>query len=96
MFRGQAESVIAVASLGHLCQALRGKSAVLSEGGGGGLEGRRAAHSFLVAQAQLSQPESGALCACLTPHPLSDFQLGPAIAPPGLGELQTQAGDSRL
>lgn len=53
-------------------------------------------HTFFLAQGQLAQLEPETLCACFPSHPLSDFQLGPAIARPGLGELQTQARDARL
>lgn len=54
------------------------------------------AHTLLLAQGQLAQLEPETLCARVPSHPLSDFQLGPAIARPGLGELQTQARGARL
>lgn len=72
------------------------KSVVLSWGGGLGKEG--AAHSFLPAQTRPSSPNRspGPSYARLPFCPLPDLQLTPAIAPPGLGQPQTQARDARL
>lgn len=54
---------------------------------GGHLQERGAAHSFLPVQTRPSSPR------CAGPlYPLSESQLSSAIAPPGLGGLQTQAG----